>query len=375
MKRIISIICSLLCTSIAYLANAQDPQFSQTFNAPQYLNPALVGGEQLTRVGLNHRGQWLGMPGYFVTTMAAVDAYIKPSSSGSSSALRNLGIGGFILNDVSGGAGLVRNHAAATFSCEFALNDRLAFRTGGQVGFGQQTINFSKLVFGDMISTTGLTGLPSQEGLAGSQTIIYPEIAWGGMLYSPSFQFGLSLHHLNQPNISFIGDRATLPIRFTAHTSWIIPMLLSRDARKAPLQYAKPFIMYRRQGVYDQFDAGANIMLDPIVLGLWYRGLLLKQEGRTWNNQDAICLYFGVNWGDFEFGTSYDVTVSRLDPATTGGSYEISLRYLIGKSKVRTINGFTSSGDRGTSCPSWSNSLQRNKNPYNRNRSNQPKRR
>jgi hypothetical protein len=152
-------------------------------------------------------------------------------------------------------------------------------------------------------------------------------------------------------------------------------MLLSRDARKAPLQYAKPFIMYRRQGVYDQFDAGANIMLDPIVLGLWYRGLLLKQEGRTWNNQDAICLYFGVNWGDFEFGTSYDVTVSRLDPATTGGSYEISLRYLIGKSKVRTINGFTSSGDRGTSCPSWSNSLQRNKNPYNRNRSNQPKRR
>lgn len=345
----------LVSIIIGVKAWAQDPQFSQTFNAPLYLNPAYVGSEQLTRISGHHRGQWLGMPGYFITSMASFDTYLKPNSKSKRSSFENLGIGAYIMNDVSGGAGLIRNYAAATFSGEFGILPNLAFRTGGQIGFGQQTINFSDLVFGDMITTQGLTGLRSQENLVGSQSLIYPDISWGGLLYSPSFQFGLALHHLNEPNISFLNDRAIMPIRFTAHTSWLIPIVLPMDKKQAPLEYAKPFIMYRRQGTYDQFDAGVNVMFNPIVAGIWYRGLLLKQEGRSWNNQDAVCFYFGANWGDFEFGTSYDVTVSRLGPTTTAGSYEISLKYLFGKSERRVINGFTTSGARGVDCPSWAN--------------------
>ena len=46
---------------------AQDPQFSQFYAAPLYLNPAFAGSSELARVGINYRNQWPAMPGNFVT--------------------------------------------------------------------------------------------------------------------------------------------------------------------------------------------------------------------------------------------------------------------------------------------------------------------
>jgi type IX secretion system PorP/SprF family membrane protein len=236
---------------------------------------------------------------------------------------------------------------------------------GGQFGFGMQSINFSKLVFGDQITSQGLTGLQSQEGLTGTQNKMYIDGSIGGLLYSPSFQLGIALNHLNQPDISFLNSRAIIPIKFSAHVSWLIPILNSPDKKKAPVQYVKPFLLYRRQGTYDQFDAGANAFYDPLVVGLWYRGLLIKQEGTTWNNQDALCIYIGLATEKWEFGLSYDATVSRLGTATTAGSYELSLKYLFGNPSKLRINGFTTSGNRGINCPSWGGPNKRRTKRYN----------
>ena len=40
---------------------AQDPQFSQYYAAPLYLNPAFTGSEMLPRIGANYRNQWPGI--------------------------------------------------------------------------------------------------------------------------------------------------------------------------------------------------------------------------------------------------------------------------------------------------------------------------
>ncbi|MEM7297033.1 MAG: type IX secretion system membrane protein PorP/SprF, partial [Bacteroidota bacterium] len=37
---------------------AQDPQFSQYYAAPLYLNPGLVGINQKGSMGINYRTQW-----------------------------------------------------------------------------------------------------------------------------------------------------------------------------------------------------------------------------------------------------------------------------------------------------------------------------
>jgi hypothetical protein len=37
---------------------AQDPQYSQFYAAPLYLNPAFAGATGQNRIGINYRNQW-----------------------------------------------------------------------------------------------------------------------------------------------------------------------------------------------------------------------------------------------------------------------------------------------------------------------------
>ena len=76
-RRIISVfitigaICCILSDVIA-----QDTQYSQFYAAPLYLNPALTGASELTRVGVNYRNQWPGLDYSFNSYSAYIDHYI-----------------------------------------------------------------------------------------------------------------------------------------------------------------------------------------------------------------------------------------------------------------------------------------------------------
>ena len=61
---------------------AQDPQFSQFYAAPLYLNPALTGSSQLTRVGINYRNQWPSIPASFIDYSFYADHYFINANSG-----------------------------------------------------------------------------------------------------------------------------------------------------------------------------------------------------------------------------------------------------------------------------------------------------
>src|SRR6187549_4036717 len=61
---------------------AQDPQFSQFYAAPLYLNPAFAGATQQGRVGMNYRNQWPSIDANFTTISAFADFYIEDKNSG-----------------------------------------------------------------------------------------------------------------------------------------------------------------------------------------------------------------------------------------------------------------------------------------------------
>jgi hypothetical protein len=48
--------------ALAVVARAQDPQLSQFFAAPLYLNPALTGTTFEDRLTANYRLQWTSLP-------------------------------------------------------------------------------------------------------------------------------------------------------------------------------------------------------------------------------------------------------------------------------------------------------------------------
>ena len=84
---------------------------------------------------------------------------------------------------------------------------------------------------------------------------------------------------------------------------------------------------YKMQNKYDQLDLGFYYEFNPMVFGVWYRGLpVFKKNDYDVVNQDAIAILLGYEFNDIQFGYSYDLTTSAL-LANTGGSHEISLVY------------------------------------------------
>ncbi|HPI87156.1 MAG TPA: type IX secretion system membrane protein PorP/SprF, partial [Bacteroidales bacterium] len=65
-----------------YKGQAQDPEFSQFYGNPLYLNPALAGAEICPRAVLNYRNQWPGLAKSFVTYNASYDQYFKKLHGG-----------------------------------------------------------------------------------------------------------------------------------------------------------------------------------------------------------------------------------------------------------------------------------------------------
>ena len=64
---------AVLMLAAGETVTAQDPQFSQFYAAPLYLNPAFAGSTGQARVGANYRNQWPAIDANFNTISAFAD--------------------------------------------------------------------------------------------------------------------------------------------------------------------------------------------------------------------------------------------------------------------------------------------------------------
>ncbi|NJO03895.1 MAG: type IX secretion system membrane protein PorP/SprF, partial [Bacteroidia bacterium] len=73
-----------------------------------------------------------------------------------------------------------------------------------------------------------------------------------------------------------------------------------------------------------QLDIGANGYLDPVLLGLWYRGVPIQES-----NNGALAMMAGFKYRQLQFLYSYDLPLSNF-VSITGGAHEFSLILLLG---------------------------------------------
>src|ERR1700751_3118345 len=105
----ILIVIGLFLTLSGY---AQDPQLSQYYNAPLYLNPGLAGAGLDTRAGVNYRVQWPGLSDPFKTFAAWADHDFYKIRSG---------VGFMIKRDVQGASKLRSTEINAIYSYQINL--------------------------------------------------------------------------------------------------------------------------------------------------------------------------------------------------------------------------------------------------------------
>jgi type IX secretion system PorP/SprF family membrane protein len=328
MKKLLRIaVLPLLLLVFALDLRAQDPEFTQFYANPIYLNPAFAGSARCPRLVMNYRNQWPSLTGTFVTTSASFDQHVQSIQGG-------LGI--IVLNDRAAQTTLQTTSVSGIYSYQQPISRKFSIKAGLQATYFQKSLDWDQLTFGDMIDPRKGFIYETLDVPRGGR-VSNVDFSAGILGFSDQFYGGFAVHHLNEPNESLIVGVSRLPMKFTGHAGVMIPI---EKRNKQAESSVSPNVMYRRQGEFQQLNLGLYVKKGPLVGGVWFRGLLF---GPTY--RDSFIGTIGLQSDVLRIGYSYDVTISELTPST-GGSHEVSLTVQFDcKKKRRPI--------RTVSCPSF----------------------
>ncbi|MGA2823592.1 MAG: type IX secretion system membrane protein PorP/SprF, partial [Bacteroidales bacterium] len=291
--------------SFMKMGYSQDPEFSQFYANPLYLNPALAGAAICPRAIGNFRDQWPSIGGAYVTYNAAYDQYVNAIHGG---------VGLLVTADRTGGGNLNTTEISLIYAYKFNITSKLSASGALQAGYYQRHLSWDNLVFEDMIDPRLGVIQPTKENPPDHSTIGAPDFAAGIMLgYNEQYYGGVSVSHLSQPRFGFYNSNTTtLDMKFTVHAGGVINLKESGygDEREFSIS---PNILYQQQFKFHQLNIGTYLTIDPMIIGVWFR--------HNFENADALIPLLGVHYKNFRFGITYDVTLSKLK-GSTGGAYE-----------------------------------------------------
>ncbi|WP_443945315.1 PorP/SprF family type IX secretion system membrane protein [Pedobacter sp. AW1-32] len=317
-----------------FVGYTQDYIYSQFYNAPIYLNPALTGQfEGDIRLNALYRNQWTGLGGDFSYMTASGDLNLHQINSGV----------GLIFNRSSEGtAYLLKNNVAASYSY-IIDGDNFTLSFGLQAGVTNQKLNWDRLVFGDQVDIESgyIPGSISGAERPNVDSRYYFDGNAGGNLVVGKFMVGLAAHHLNKPDESLSAFHAKLPMRISGNMSY--KFTISPDRYDRDGSYLIPSVVaYKQQNVMS-YSAGAQYKYAGINAGIWYR-----YDGNAVGH-DAIVfsVIFDIfnrrtNGEKFRLGISHDATTSKLNYSNTGGTSEIGIgyeKYFLNSSNGGRANG------------------------------------
>jgi type IX secretion system PorP/SprF family membrane protein len=313
---LVTVLCTMLGAFLNEGLKAQDPLFTQFYANPLYLNPAFAGSHRCPRVVMNHRNQWPAIQGTYVTNSFSYDQHISAIAGG---------LGVLVTRDDAGAGTLTSTTASLIYSYFLPVTKSFSVKAGMQVSYFQKVLDWNKLTFGDQIDQQLGFIAETNEFRKGQQGVQYLDFSAGLLGYSKSFYIGAAAHHLIEPNEGFISQQSSLlPMKITAHAGAIIATERGgrkgrrrrrRNQKSLPASSISPNILYRQQRDFQELFLGLYVTKGPVVGGLWYR------------NADAFIALIGLQFQNFRFGYSYDVTVSKL-AANSAGSHEVSAAIL-----------------------------------------------
>jgi type IX secretion system PorP/SprF family membrane protein len=302
----------------------QDPTFSQFYANALYLSPSFAGATEDYRLALNYRNQWPAVPGVFHTYSISFDKAMPNFNSG---------IGVLATYDVAGSGNLSTTNIGLVYSYDFNINREWHIRPGVNFKFYYLGLDINRLIFNSQITGSGVSPQVTPPPF---NKLADVDFAASALVYNSRIWAGFTLDHLLVPKTSFYGDDATVPIKFNLYGG--VQLLKKTRLRQKEQDILSVAINYQRQDKFNQSDIGLYYYKNPLIFGIWYRGIpfISTQAG------DAIIGLIGIKTKQLHIGYSYDFTVSNLI-SSTSGAHEISLVYefnnlsLGQKKRIRSI--------------------------------------
>ncbi|MCK8140824.1 PorP/SprF family type IX secretion system membrane protein [Flavobacterium sp. I-SCBP12n] len=299
-------------------AKAQDPVFTQYFLVPETLNPGFSGFMETTYTGIIHREQWPDLDLKIDTDYAFLNTWNENITSG---------YGISVLNQRENASKYNFTQINANYAYRVRINDDWYFRPALEVGFGLKSFAFQNLLLEDQINIrTGITNASSIDPLLRNDKITFFDASAGMVFNTDNMWIGLSMKHLNKPNISFSED-GNLPLNTFFSLSTGYEFLLANYIDVQFFPYAtKMFVTsnYMQQGRYNRLDLGASILFEKMFFGAT---AVTNPAKNGLNSQlvTSVNLFTGLQYEHLRLGIAYDLNTSKM--GKTGGVYELSLTY------------------------------------------------
>jgi type IX secretion system PorP/SprF family membrane protein len=328
-KYTIGIIIISLLFSISNKGLCQDVHFSQFYQTPLIVNPALTGvfsGDQ--RGIINYRNQWNDFAPYTTYSLSVDSRILKKKLKD-----KYFGAGLFLYHDEAGDTKLSTTQAHFSISSTIEIASNHSVSAGLQGGIAQRVLNGGTFKWGSQYDGYGFA--PDKSG----ESAYFENYTFGDFSAGISWNFGKSetnissndylgatagfaVYHINAPKQGF--DLENLNREFVIHGSAVIGM------KGKPLALI-PSIIYLQQGSLKEINIGGLLRLT------------LRQESKYTGFLKAVSAYGGIYYrvadaliptilfevANYALGFSYDMNVSPLTEASNGkGAFEISFRFI-----------------------------------------------
>ncbi|UII29147.1 PorP/SprF family type IX secretion system membrane protein [Fulvivirga maritima] len=315
------------------VGSAQDPFFSQFYNAPLVLNPALTGiSFGKIRANINYKN--------YLSDFDELRTYSFSADMSLMEADRNpdfAGVGLMVLQDDAGGY-LTNTKMMFSYAYHNAIGReaRHYIAMGLQVGIDRFSIDYSdlstqsqwvpmqgynaQLANGESFDTDASTALDFQVG-----ALYYTFLPNDAVLFA-----GVAGFHLSEPDRSLMGQEAPLSRKYLVHGGGKFPVSNKLNVVPTMVYFYQNKMSVFNPGVsleYQVFKANrySGQKSTAISMGGWIR------------NTDACILGLSLEYGEFNAGISYDLILSSMSSVSRDGGLEISMSYNFNKKfKTRT---------------------------------------
>lgn len=323
--------CGFLCMGLAYAASSQDFHYSQFYNSPLTLNPALTGLiKEDFRVGLLHRSQWKAVNSAFITSSLFADInFIKNPFK-----LDQFGVGVFALNDEVGDGIFSNQQVAVSISGTKTLDElkrhRISF--GIQPNYVTKGLNSSNMVFDSQINSGYQVdrNISSGENLNSRFSFVNfnAGLHYEFVLSKKTELFaGYAANNIFRPKEHPLSSsQSRLPVRHVFN-----PGLIYKINQRWSLKPNLLFVYQKgatdmNMGLFGAYTFNPEKTLPTTAfLGAWFRA------------KDAFIAMAGLKWGHYQVAFSYDFTASSFRDVKNDqdirknaavGAWEISFIYV-----------------------------------------------
>jgi len=297
---------------------AQDVIFSQNFLVPETLNSSFTGAIRATKTGTIHRSQWRNSAFKTNSSFVYYDTWLEGFKTG---------LGVSFLNQTETASTYTFNQINFNYSMAFQMSDTWFFRPSISAGFGMKNYGFQNILLEDQINlnNSSINTSTLDPLLLNAQRNFF-DFSSSILFNNDDSWMGLTLRHLNKPNISLTENgNIPLDIFISVHAKYYLPIL--ENSRTWFSNFSKFYVLsnFMMQGKVNRFDLGFQYIFDDqFSLGITAATTPLRNDNNS-TILNSLSTFAGLRWQGFRFGYSYDFNTTEL--INTGGIHEFSIAY------------------------------------------------